>query len=361
MAQVGIIGAGSWGTAVGSQLANSGHQVYLWMRERSAADEINNTRENKRYLAGYKLSENIYATDDLEEATKNKDLLILATPSIYLEATVKKLLDTSTFQNTNTNEADESKPIIAVLSKGFLQSPEGHPLFIIESLEKILPSPFNSRLVYVSGPSHAEEVASGKLTGLIVASPNPIASIRAREILKTKVLLVYSSLDIIGVQTCAATKNIIAIAFGILSALTETSKIFGDNSEALLLAAGLNEMQTLGKALGATHSETFTSIAGVGDLEVTCRSRFGRNRRFGSDIVNNKVLDKFSGIDDIIENSSRLGYLAEGVPACKYVNHLAIKKNLKLPISTAVYKILNKEITVDEFLIKLLTGDNINA
>lgn len=359
MAQVGIIGAGSWGTAVGSQLANSGHQVYLWMRTGSAADEINKTRENKRYLPGHKLSENIYATNDLEKASQNKDLLILATPSIYLEDTVKKLLDTTTFKKVK--ETDEGKPIIAVLSKGFLQSQEGHPLFIIQSLEKILPPPFNTRLVYVSGPSHAEEVASGKLTGLIVASSNPIASIRAREILKTRALLVYSSLDVIGVQTCAATKNIIAIAFGMLSALTETSKKFGDNCEALLLAAGLNEMQTLGKALGATHSETFTSIAGVGDLEVTCRSRFGRNRRFGIDIVKNKVLDKFSGIDDIIENSSRLGYLSEGVPACKYVNHLAMKKNLKLPISTAVYKILNKEMTVDEFLIKLLTGENINA
>lgn len=356
MAQVGIISAGSWGTAVGSQLGNAGHAVCMWTREQFVADDINQTHENKRYLSGYTLSSNVTATTDLDVATKDKELIILATPSLYLVQTVEKLLETEAFKNA-TSTTDEQKPIIGILSKGFLESPDGQPLFITQMLEKMLPPSLSNRIVYISGPSHAEEVVSGKLTGLIGASTNPIASIRTREILRSRTLLVYSSLDIIGVQTCAAAKNIIAIAFGMLSAMTETSGLFGDNSEALLLAAGLNEMQTLGKALGATHSETFTSIAGVGDLEVTCRSRFGRNRKFGIEIVKNNILEKFSGIDDIIKNSERLGYLAEGVPACKYVHQLAVEKNVKLQISDAVFRILNKEITVKEFIVKILTGD----
>lgn len=359
MAQVGIISAGSWGTAVGSQLGNAGHAVCMWTRKQSAADDINHAHENKTYLAGYALSPNVTATTDLDEATEGKDLIILATPSLYLVQTVEKLLQTPTFKRESEAGDEDQKPIIGILSKGFLEDPEGHPLFITQMLEKMLPPSLNNRVVYISGPSHAEEVVSGKLTGLIGASTNPIASIRTREILRSRTILVYSSLDVIGVQTCAAAKNIIAIAFGMLSAMTEKSNLFGDNSEALLLAAGLNEMQTLGKALGATHSETFTSIAGVGDLEVTCRSHFGRNRKFGREIINNNVLEKFSGIDDIIAHSERLGYLAEGVPACKYVHQLAVKKNIKLPISNVVFKILNKEMTPKEFITQILTGDSI--
>lgn len=357
MAKVSIISSGAWGTAVGSQLAENKHEVILWTRDPALAEDINKTHENKKYLKGYKLSKNIRATASMPEAVADVDLIILATPSMYLEATVEKMLATESFKNPPKDET--AVPIIGILSKGFLHSPTGHPLFITQVLEKMLPEPFSKRLVYVSGPSHAEEVVRGELTGLIVASTNPIASIRTREILRSKSLLVFSSLDVIGVQTCAATKNIIAIAFGMLSAIAENSDAFGGNAESLLLAAGLNEMQTLGKALGATHSETFTSIAGVGDLDVTCRSPFGRNRRFGRQIIEENILDDFIDLDDILNHGERLGYLAEGVPACKYVHQTAVEKNIKLPISNAVYQILNKEITPHELCLKIFSGGNL--
>jgi glycerol-3-phosphate dehydrogenase (NAD(P)+) len=156
--------------------------------------------------------------------------------------------------------------------------------------------------------------------------------------------MVFSSFDAVGVQTCGAVKNVIAIGFGILDSLMEFSESFGDNTESLLLAAGINEIQMIGRALGSTHDETFTSIAGVGDLDVTCRSIYGRNRRFGKEIVLGRVTHRFKNIRELIENIDALGYLPEGAIAAKYVQELAVLYDLKLPICDAVYKILNKEI-----------------
>ena len=153
------------------------------------------------------------------------------------------------------------------------------PKLIVSTLEDYFPGFYRDNIVYIAGPSHAEEVSVNKLTGLISACRNGKNSIRFRELLTSPSLFVFSSIDVIGVQTCAATKNVIAIAFGMLDALKENSDYFGDNTESLLLAAGLNEIQKIGKVLGATHPETFTSISGVGDLDVTCRSIHGRNRR----------------------------------------------------------------------------------
>ena len=221
-------------------------------------------------------------------------------------------------------------------------------------MESVLPEVYKDCTVYVAGPSHAEEVAMGKLTGLVAASLNPKNSIRVRELLKVPGLMVFSSFDVIGVQICAAAKNVVAAVYGAVDAIAETSDKFGDNSESLLLAAGLNEIQTLGFAMGATHAETFTSISGVGDLDVTCKSKYGRNRRFGQDMIKTDMLSKFKDIDDLIQNVSKIGYLPEGAIACKYVHEIAQKKDLKLPICDALYKVLNKEATVQDILASLL-------
>ena len=149
-------------------------------------------------------------------------------------------------------------------------------------------------------------------------------------------------------------KNVIAVVYGCCDAISETSDTFGDNSESLLLAAGLNEIQQFGFAMGATHAETFTSIAGVGDLDVTCKSKYGRNRRFGQDIIKNNVLSKFKDLDDLIARVGEIGYLPEGAIACKYVHEISAKMNLKLVICDGLYKILNREVEPEEFLRDLL-------
>jgi glycerol-3-phosphate dehydrogenase (NAD(P)+) len=200
-------------------------------------------------------------------------------------------------------------------------------------------------------------VARGKITGLIAASRSARESIRFRYLLKNQRLLVFSSLDVRGVQVAAAVKNIVAIAFGLFDALkTRMSReasprnFFGDNTGSLLLAAGLNEIQTIGRAMGATHAETFTSIAGVGDLDVTCRSVYGRNRRFGREIIEKRILEPYKNIDDLIENIDGIGYMSEGIAACRHVNRLQEKYKLKMPVCSLVYSILNNDVKAENAL-----------
>ena len=342
---VGIIGGGAWGTGMAQALARGNHKVQIWALEDEVVESINKEHENKKFLPGYKLSDSITCSKDIVEVATGKEFLIIASPSLYLASTLAQIVNVP-------NIADGST-VIASLTKGFVPSAEG-PKLILETMESALPEIYKDCTVYVAGPSHAEEVAMGKLTGLVAASLNPKNSIRVRELMRVPGLMVYSSFDVVGVQICAAAKNVVACVYGALDAITETSELFGDNTESLLMAAGLNEIQTLGFAMGATHAETFTSISGVGDLDVTCKSKYGRNRRFGQDIVKTDMLTKFTSIDDLIANVGKIGYLPEGAIACKYVHEIGVKKDLRLPLTDALYKILNKESTVDEAINDLL-------
>jgi glycerol-3-phosphate dehydrogenase (NAD(P)+) len=341
--QIAVLGAGAWGTAIAKVIAEKGKDVVIWSFEEEIRDEINKKHTN-RYLPEVELPETVKATSNIEEAAEGREFLIYAVPSLFLLDTVKKSLV--------VNSIREGKTVISVITKGFLPSEHG-PRLILETMEDYLPGFYRQSLVYISGPSHAEEVSRGKITGLIAASENAKNSIRYRDLLKGPRLLVYSSFDIRGVQAAAAAKNVIAIAFGMLDALRTTTgdaDMFGDGTESLLLAAGLNEIQILGKALGATHGETFTSIAGIGDLDVTCRSIHGRNRRFGREIITKNILKSFKGIDDLISRIGEIGYLPEGVVAAKYVRILAEKHKLRMPFSTGFCKILNRELEPMDFL-----------
>jgi len=352
-AQTAIIGAGAWGTAIAKLIAEKGKEVVIWSHEEATRDDINLRHENSRYLPGVNLPGNIKATSDIAEAASGRKFIILAVPSLYLLEIVKQFLSVDSIR--------EGETAIAVLTKGFLPSgkpvPNG-PRLILETLEDYLPGFYRQALVYIAGPSHAEEVAQGKITGLIAASENAKNSIRFRNLLKTKSLFVFSSFDVRGVQVAAAAKNVIAIAFGMLEAFKtiDGENLFGGGTESLLLAAGLNEIQSLGMAMGSTHPETFTSISGIGDLDVTCRSALGRNRRFGKEIIEKKILEPFKNLDDLLERINKLGYLPEGAAAAKYVRELAEKYQLKMPISTGICQILNRETEPFDFIKNYLGG-----
>ncbi|GHV25126.1 glycerol-3-phosphate dehydrogenase [NAD(P)+] [Spirochaetia bacterium] len=350
---IAVLGAGAWGTAVAKVLAEKGHDVVIWSHSNAALEDINLRHTNVRYLPDVALPNNLRACGDIIEAVNGKEYLILATPSLYLLDTVKQILTVPSIR--------EGEVAIAVLTKGFLPSAKG-PRLILETLEDYLPGFYRQSLVYIAGPSHAEEVSRGKITGLIAASESAKNSIRFRDLLKSSRLLVFSSFDVRGVQVAAAAKNVVAIAFGMLDALKTANSyfgledLFGDGTASLLLAAGLNEIQTLGKAMGATHAETFTSISGVGDLDVTCRSVFGRNRRFGREIIEKNILKPFSNLDDIIARIEEIGYLPEGVVAVGHVKALAEKLKLKMPIATGLYQILNRETAPENFLRSFVKG-----
>jgi glycerol-3-phosphate dehydrogenase (NAD(P)+) len=356
-AQTAVIGAGAWGTAVAKVIAEKGKDVIIWSFEDETCDDINLRHRNSRYLPGVDLPENLRASTNLVEAASGREFLILAVPSLFLLQTAKQILVAPSIR--------EGATAIAVLTKGFLPTDKG-PRLILETLEDYLPGFYRQSLVYIAGPSHAEEVSRGKITGLIAASENAKNSIRFRDLLKNKSLFVFSSFDIRGVQVAAAAKNVIAIAFGMLDAFKTMSddssgafgntNLFGDGTESLLLAAGLNEIQSLGMAMGATHPETFTSISGIGDLDVTCRSVFGRNRRFGKEIIEKKILEPFKNLDDLLARINEVGYLPEGVAAAKYVKVLAEKHKLKMPIATGIYHILSREIEPAVFLENFLNG-----
>ncbi|MBQ5570163.1 MAG: NAD(P)H-dependent glycerol-3-phosphate dehydrogenase [Treponema sp.] len=343
---VGVIGAGAWGTALACSLARGGHSVEVWAMEEDVVSSINSEHENKRYLPGYALEPSLKASSDIRKVADNKDFIIMGSPSLYLAPTIAKFSDLPSIAS--------GKSIICALTKGFVPSQSG-PKFVLETMEEALPDCYKDATVYIAGPSHAEEVAMGKITGLITASNHHRNAIRVRDLLRaSKGLLAYASFDTIGVQVCAAVKNVVAVVYGSLDALSQTSSIFGDNTESLLMAAGLNEIQKIGVALGATHPQTFTSISGVGDLDVTCKSKYGRNRKFGQDIIQTDMLDRFANLDDLIANVKKVGYLPEGAIACKYVHQIAEQHNLKLPICDALFRVLNKEATAQECLEELV-------
>lgn len=331
---VGVIGAGAWGTAVAKVVADKGVAVDLWCYEQDLAPEINAAHENKRFLEGVPLPAMVHASTDLAQVVAGKTDLFLVVPSLFLIGIVTSL--------ARLPEVHEGRARIAILTKGLIETRDGIQL-LTDAVEECLPGHKN-KLVYISGPSHAMEVARGKITGLISASRSARNSIHFRELLSGGRLVVFSSLDVRGVQVSAALKNVIAISWGMLDALKESSDEFGDNTESLLLAAGLSEIQLVGRRMGATHPETFASIAGVGDLDVTCRSVWGRNRRFGREIVLKKIIERFRSLDELIANLPSIGYIPEGVATAKHLHTLAEQKGLSLPISGGVYRVLNREV-----------------
>jgi glycerol-3-phosphate dehydrogenase (NAD(P)+) len=342
---VGILGAGAWGTAIAKSLAENGHEVTIWCHEAETAQDINARHANSRFLPEVALPASLRAVTDPESAAAGKDFIFLAVPSPFLLRVVRSVI--------TVPDILDGKSVIAILTKGFIQTGRG-PRLIIETLEDYLPGFYRGNLVYVSGPSHAEEVARRRVTGLVAASANGRNAIKVRDMLSSRELLVFASFDPVGVQVCAASKNVVAIAFGMLDALMSKSEEFGDNTESLLLAAGLNEIQILGRALGATHPETFTSISGVGDLDVTCRSKYGRNRRFGRDIVEKGALERFSGLADLLSRLDELEYLPEGAVACSFIKAVIDEKKLAMPICNGVFRILNKEIAPADFIHEFL-------
>lgn len=341
MSKVGIIGAGAWGTALGNALSRGGHDVEMWALEEDVIQSINNDHENKRFLPGFDLDEKLTANSDIIKVSDHKDFIIIGSPSMFLVPTVKKIVNVENIQNGRT--------IIATLTKGFVETQDSKlPKLILETIESVLPKSYQNSTVYIAGPSHAEEVASGVITGLIAASNHHRNAVNVRNLLRVPGILAYASFDPIGVQICAAVKNVIAVAYGAMDALSETSSVFGDNTGSLLLAAGLTEITKIGFAMGAKYYQTFTSLSGVGDLDVTCKSKYGRNRRFGQDIVKKGIISKYKNIDDLILNIKEIGYLSEGAVACKYVYKIAQDKNLNLPVCKALYRILDRQMSPEE-------------
>lgn len=307
MNKIGVLGGGSWGTAIARLLANKGHSVYFYILEEEQAEYVKKYRENKDFLPGVFLPDNIVITTSIEEATVNSNILVLAVPTNACRSVLMEIKDIVKDQ------------VIVNLAKGIEQETL---LRISEVSKEILP---NNKYAALSGPSHAEEVGKDIPTAVTVSSEDKDVSYLIQDTFVTSSFRVYTSSDLIGVEIGGALKNIIALAAGLSDGLG-----YGDNTKAALMTRGIYEMSKLGIELGALP-QTFNGLSGIGDLIVTCTSMHSRNRRAGI------LIGEGHGVEKSIEE---VGMVVEGIKTTKSAYELSQKYDVEMPITNKLYKVL---------------------
>lgn len=321
---VSVLGAGNWGTTIAHLIGQNGYRVRLWARAPECAQEINQRRTNERYLPGLSLSENIDATSSLDEAVRDVELLIFVIPS-------------QAFREVCGQVGDRVRP-----SQLAVHATKGLELGSYRRMTEILAEETCLRQIGVlSGPNIAREMCAGKPAGTVVASRFPRVIDTAREALRSKQLRVYGNTDVVGVELGGTFKNIVAIAAGMA-----TEMGLGENAKALLITRGLSEIARLGVALGADPM-TFSGLAGIGDLMVTCASPISRNHRVGVALARGMSL---------AEAVASLGMVAEGVKAAQIAHELTTKLSLRSPLLEGVYRVLYQGLSPQQGLHELMSG-----
>jgi len=317
-----VLAAGAWGTALAIAFSER-HEVTLWTHEADVAADMRANRLNTRYLPGHLIPENIRISTDFSDAVFGTGMLIVATPISGLRPTLKVV-----------RAAARNAPLLWVC-KGFETGSGLLPHQIVAEM-------LGGDAIYgaLSGPSFAEEVASGQPTAVSLAACNlDAAKAMARE-LHGKRLRIYPNDDLVGVEVGGAVKNVLAIATGVCDGLG-----LGLNSRAALITRGLAEIARLGQALGAKR-ETFMGLAGLGDLLLTCTGDLSRNRRVGLGLAHGRTLQQV--LDE-------LGHVAEGVYTAREVEHLAQKLGVEMPITHAVSALLDGQLSAAQ-AVELLMG-----
>lgn len=307
MADIGIIGSGTWGTGIARLLSDNGHIVRMWCPFQEEADNLSRTREHPN-LPGVRLSERITFTADIEDAVTAKNLIVMAVASPYTRTTAEKMAPF----------IPEEQRIVTV-TKGI---EDGTFKTQADILEEILPGAVIGALC---GPSHAEEVIRGLPTTIVSASKNRNMAEYVQEIFMSPVFRVYTSPDILGVELGASLKNVIALAAGMADGMG-----FGDNLKAALITRGIHEIGRLALEMGA-RVETLEGLSGIGDLIVTCASVHSRNRQAGV------LIGKGASMEEAMKE---VGQVVEGVYSAKAAIGLAKKYGVELPIAEEVCKVL---------------------
>lgn len=305
--KVTVLGSGAWGTALAMLLLENGNDVTLWSYTEEESKVLRETHENPM-LKGVVLPEAMKFTTDMA-AVKGCELVVVATPSFAVRSTAAKLKEL----------ADEGTILVSV-SKGIEKDTSLR-------LSQVIEEEVNGKcpVVVLSGPSHAEEVGREIPTGVVVAADDIAVAERVQDAFMNRRFRVYTSDDKVGTEICAALKNVIALCAGCCDGMG-----YGDNTKALLMTRGLAEMARLGVALGG-KKESFTGLAGVGDLIVTCCSMHSRNRRCGILIGQGKPVD---------EAIKEIGAVVEGYYAAANARALAEKAGVEMPIAQAAYEVL---------------------
>lgn len=327
MEKVVIVGAGSWGTALGLLLAHKGYEVVMWEHDPIRAEELEKDRENKRLLPGVEFPPNLKVTSKAEELFKNTKFAIFSVPSQVLRFVVEK------FANQITEDT-----ILINTAKGIEVS---SGLTLSEVMKEEILGKYHKNIVILSGPTHAEEVAQGLPTTIVAAGDLERAR-KVQELFNTKNFRVYVGDDRIGVEIGGAVKNCLAIGAGMADGMG-----FGDNAKAALITRGIAEMIRFGKAMGAKEI-TFSGLTGIGDLVVTCASKHSRNRYVG---------EKLGQGEKIAEILSKMVMVAEGVPTVKAVYKKAKELNISMPIVEAIYKIIYEDADSKDMVESLMTRE----
>ncbi len=307
--KIGILGAGTWGTALAMLLSNNKHEVTLWTKFEEEAESLGNTHRHPN-LDGAVLPEDIMFTTDIARAAA-AELVIFAVPSEHMRATA--VLAAPYIQNG---------ALIASASKGIEKTSLCTMTEIIDSVMREIAPAVSYESVALSGPTHAEEVAKGLPTSIVAATKNEKTALSIAEVFSSSCLRAYANTDIVGVELCGALKNIIALAAGINRGMGN-----GDNSTAMLITRGMAEITRIGLAMGCDRA-TFMGLAGIGDLIVTATSRHSRNNRCGELIGRGKSYD---------EAQSEIGMVVEGYHALDAAIALSEKYGVEMPITRAVY------------------------
>ena len=319
--KIAILGAGSWGTALGQVLHENGSEVLLWHLEADFADKINRSHEHP-FLPGLKLSNKLRFTASVDEIADYGYMMVSALPSQVVRPVLGQFPD------------DWQKMVISV-SKG-IENKTGFRMseVICETLQLSV-----ENIIVLSGPSHAEEVAQKYPAAIVAACTDIDHSRDVQKLFSNEYFRVYSSCDVAGVEFGGAAKNIIALAAGVCNGLG-----FGDNTMAALVTRGLEEIIRLGTALGAERS-TFSGLSGMGDLVVTAFSPHSRNRQVGCKI------GKGEKLEEILSN---MEMVAEGVETTRSIHELIKQNNIEMPICEQIYKVLFEDLSPRQAILALM-------
>ncbi|MDE5974376.1 MAG: NAD(P)-dependent glycerol-3-phosphate dehydrogenase [Eubacterium sp.] len=325
MSRIGVLGAGTWGTALAIMLAQNAHSVTLWSALDNELNALETTHTHPN-LKGSVIPESMAFTNDISEVCSDKDVLLFAVASPYVRETAKK-----------ASPYIKEGQIIVDAAKGL----EEDTLF---TMSQVIKDGVGKEVTVValSGPTHAEEVALGLPTTVVAACQNLNAAEQVQTIFMNTCMRVYTNEDILGVELCGALKNIIALACGISTGLG-----FGDNAKAAIITRGIAEMSRLGMAMNCDKM-TFAGLAGLGDLIVTATSRHSRNNRAGF------LIGSGCSADDAIK---KVGMVVEGIHAIPPALKLAEKYKVDMPIITAVHKTISGELTPDEAVSLLMNRE----
>lgn len=327
---IGVLGAGTWGVALASLLVKNGHNVRLWSAIPEEIDQLQNNRTHKN-LPGIVLPTSITYTKSISELAKGQEMILFVVPSSFIRSVAESICDHL-----------DPETIIVTAAKGIERGSLMTMTEVIEDVIKNKHSDLDYHIAALSGPTHAEEVAIEMPTSIVAASENEEISSKIAEAFANSCMRVYTNSDVKGVEICGAMKNIIALAAGINNGMG-----LGDNSKAMLMTRGIAEITRLGLALGCER-RTFMGLAGIGDLIVTCTSHHSRNNRCG------ELIGKGLSYD---EASKEIGMVVEGYHALEAAMELSKKHSVELPITEAVYNVINKGISPKDAIYKLMTRE----